>query len=113
MIRIFLSSALLVSALLAASAAGAETYQLGPDSQRKPGVPQGKVTEHKWTASKVFPGTVRNYWVYAPPQAEPGKPLPVMIFQDGAGFVKEDGSWRATVVLDNLIAAKAIPPMAA
>jgi len=32
-----------------------------------------------------------------------------MIFQDGGGFVKEDGAWRVPVVFDNLIAQKAMP----
>jgi hypothetical protein len=32
-----------------------------------------------------------------------------MIFQDGGGFVKEDGGWRVPVVFDNLIQQKAMP----
>jgi len=32
------------------------SYSYGPDSQRKPGVPQGKVIEFNWMESKVFPG---------------------------------------------------------
>ena len=43
----------------------AEDYQLGPDSQEQSGVPQGKITQHTWT-SKIFEGTVRDYWVYVP-----------------------------------------------
>ncbi len=76
-------------------------------------MPQGTVTQHRWTTSTVFPGTVRDYWVYSPPGADRTKPLPVMIFQDGAGFVNEKGAFRATVVLDNLIADKSLPPMLA
>ncbi|MBC8166341.1 MAG: SMP-30/gluconolactonase/LRE family protein [Bryobacteraceae bacterium] len=100
----------IVVALVASTALFSQTYSLGPDSQRKTGVPRGTVTEGKWT-SQIFPGTVRSYWVYAPAQYDPQKPAPVMIFQDGAGFVKEDGAFRATVVLDNLIAAKELPTM--
>lgn len=102
----------LLLCVLAASGLFAQSYTLGPDSQRKPDVPRGVVTQATWT-SQIFPGTVRNYWVYTPAQLEKSKPAPVMIFQDGAGFVKEDGAWRAPVVLDNLIAAKALPPMVA
>ena len=29
---------------------------------RGEGVPTGKVTEHVWKDSKVFPGTIRRYW---------------------------------------------------
>ena len=61
----------------------AEEYVLGPDSQRQPGVPQGKVTKHEWT-SKIYPGTVRDYWVYVPAQYKPDKPACTMVFQDGS-----------------------------
>jgi enterochelin esterase-like enzyme len=38
-----------------------------------------------------------------------------MVFQDGyrLGFARRDGQWRVPVVLDNLIAAKQLPVMAA
>lgn len=96
--------------LLAAigAALGAQEYTLGPDSQRRPDVPQGKVTKHTWT-SKIFPGTVRDYWIYVPAQYQASKPACVMIFQDGAGFVSEEGTWRAPLVLDNLIHKRDIP----
>jgi enterochelin esterase family protein len=42
-------------------------YQLGSDSQRQPGVPQGTVTRFTHT-STIFPDTRREYWVYAPQQ---------------------------------------------
>ncbi len=80
----------------------AEDYVLGPDSQRKAGVPQGVVTKYAWT-SKIYPGTTRDYWLYVPEQYKPEKPTCVMIFQDGGGMVTETGSWRTPVVFDNLI----------
>src|SRR5258705_3614592 len=79
-----------------------QTYALGPDSQRQDGVPRGTVTKHSWT-SQIFPGTVRDYWVYVPAQYKPDKAACVMVFQDGGGFVKEDGHSRAPIVFDNLI----------
>ena len=48
-------------------ARGTNNYVLGPDSQVQPGVPRGTVTQHSWT-SKIYPGTVRDYWVYVPAQ---------------------------------------------
>src|SRR5829696_6243174 len=72
-------------------------YVLGPDSQLQPGVPAGKVMQHSWT-SKIYPGTVRDYWVYVPAQYDAAKPACVMVFQDGAGYVKPDGGWRVPVV---------------
>jgi sugar lactone lactonase YvrE/enterochelin esterase-like enzyme len=94
--------------LLAAQIPAADEYTLGPDSQRHDGVPRGSVTQYSWT-SKIYPGTVRDYWVYVPAQYDAAKPACVMIFQDGGGFVKEDGGWRVPVVFDNLIQQKAMP----
>jgi enterochelin esterase family protein len=86
-----------------------DQYKLGPDSQPQPGVPEGKVTEYDWNNSKVYPGTVRKYWVYVPAQYNPAKPAALMVFQDGGGYVKRDGAWRVPVVFDNLIAKKEMP----
>ncbi|MBI1788428.1 MAG: SMP-30/gluconolactonase/LRE family protein [Acidobacteria bacterium] len=87
--------------LFACLLASAEEYTLGPDSRRQPNVPKGVVTQHTWT-SKIFPGTVRDYWIYVPSQYQPGKPACVMIFQDGGGYVTETGAWRVPIVFDNL-----------
>jgi gluconolactonase len=95
--------------LLTPHALPAEEYTLGPDSQRHDGVPKGTVTKHTWT-SKIFPGTVRDYWIYVPTQYRPGRPAPFMVFQDGVGFVTDTGSWRAPIVFDNLIHKREMPP---
>jgi sugar lactone lactonase YvrE/enterochelin esterase-like enzyme len=89
-------------AILGTSASGAD-YTLCPDSQRRPGVPQGRIEKRTWSTSRVFPGTVRDYWIYVPSQYRPGTPAALMVIQDGAGFVREDGAWRVPVVFDNLI----------
>jgi enterochelin esterase-like enzyme len=86
-----------------------DQYKLGPDSQPQPGVPEGKVTEYEWNDSKIYPGMVRKYWVYVPAQYNAAKPAALMVFQDGGGYVKRDGSWRVPVVFDNLIAKKEMP----
>ena len=57
---------------------------------RHEGVPKGSVTKDEWH-SKVFPGTVRDYWVYVPAQYDGKKPACVMVFQDGHAYVDEDG----------------------
>jgi enterochelin esterase family protein len=85
-----------------------DDYQLGPDSQRQEGVPQGKVTKHMWT-SKIFDGTVRDYWVYVPAQYDAAKPACVMVFQDGGNYVNETGQFRVPIVFDNLIHKKEMP----
>ncbi len=98
-IGLFLS---LCFVLLAGSLTAAEPYQLGPDSQRQPNVPQGVVEKFTWE-SKIFPGTVRDYWVYVPAQYKPEAPACLMVFQDGRNYVNEKGQFRTTIVFDNLI----------
>src|ERR1051325_10412262 len=88
--------------------AGDEVYQLGPDSQRKEGVPRGTVTEHIWKSS-IFPGTIRRYYVYVPAQYDGKAPAAVMVFQDGHAYVSETGDFRVPIVFDNLIHEGAMP----
>jgi sugar lactone lactonase YvrE/enterochelin esterase-like enzyme len=94
---------------LAAGLARAQEQPFGPDSQRQAGVPEGKVTQHRWTTSKVYPGTERDYWVYVPAQYDGSAPACVMVFQDGGGFQDANGAYRAGVVMDNLIHKKEMP----
>ena len=77
-------------------------YELGADSKRFAGVPQGKVREGVWK-STVFPGTIRQYWVYVPAQYDGKKPAAVMVFQDGHAYVANQGEHRVATVFDNLI----------
>jgi enterochelin esterase family protein len=86
----------------------ANDYKYGPDSENQPGVPEGKVIKHTWT-SKVFDGTVRDYWVYVPAQYDPKTPACVMVFQDGGSYVNPKGDFRVPVVFDNLIHKKEMP----
>jgi len=88
----------------------ADDYKLGPDSERQAGVPEGKVTPHKWT-SRIFPGTERDYWVYVPSQYDGKTPACVMVFQDGENYRNPKGQFRVPVVLDNLIHRKELPVM--
>lgn len=75
-------------------AAGAQEQD--PDSRPQPGVPKGEVLKFTFDKSKVFPGTVRDYWVYVPAQYRPEKPACLYVNQDGL-------QWNAPVVFDNLI----------
>jgi enterochelin esterase family protein len=85
-----------------AALSAADDYRPGPDAERQPGVPEGRVTKHTWQ-SKIFAGTTRDYWVYVPAQYDGKTPAAVMVFQDGAGGVKADGTIRVPTVFDNLI----------
>ena len=64
--------------------------------------PKGEVAKYSFDKSKVFPGTVRDYWVYVPKQYDPAKPACVYVNQDGV-------QWKAPEVFDRLIAAGEMP----
>jgi len=102
----FLTGALFL--LIPTPAESADDYKLGPDSQEQLGVPPGKITQHTWT-SKIFDGTVRDYWVYVPAEYDPKQPACVMVFQDGQGYVNKKGDFRVPIVFDNLIHKKEMP----
>ena len=94
-----------------AGAPASANYSLGPDSQPQAGVPTGTLTRHTLAPGKFFPGTPHNYQIYVPAQYDPSRPVACMIFLDGSGYAG-DGV-RVPVVLDNLIARRAVPPMIA
>ena len=83
-----------------------EEYPKPPEAEIKAGVPTGKIEGPFEFRSEIFPGTVREYWVYVPAQYDPAKPPCLMIVQDGLGRAKDYG---APVVLDNMIHSGEIP----
>jgi gluconolactonase len=93
---------------IAANVPAQTDYPRTADSERQVGVPTGTVTKHTWT-STIFPGTVRDYWVYVPAQYGKDVPAAVMVFQDGGGYVDEKGRWRVPIVFDNLIHKGGMP----
>jgi enterochelin esterase-like enzyme len=90
-----------------------EQYVLGSDSQAKASVPEGKVSEFHLSDSTAFAGFEHQWWLYIPAGYDGKKPLAMMVFQDGEAYAKRDAAWRIPVVLDNLIAKKELPMMAA
>ncbi len=99
---------LLFALVTAPGAFAAEDYKIDPDSLPQEAVPRGEVTQHQWE-SKLFPGTVRDYWVYVPKQYDAAKAACVMVFQDGGSYVKTNGDFRTPIVFDNLIHKKEMP----
>ncbi len=67
-----------------------------------PEVPKGEVSKHSFAQSAIFPGTVRDYWVYVPKQYDGTTPACLYVNQDGIQF-------NAPAVFDRLIAAKEMP----
>jgi enterochelin esterase family protein len=72
-------------------------------------VPQGKLEGPILFKSKVFEGTVRQYWVYVPAQYKPEQVACVLVFQDGQRAINPKGVLRVPVVMDNLIHRKQMP----
>ena len=64
--------------------------------------PRGEVKKYSFDHSKIFPGTVRDYWVYVPKQYDPAKPACLYVNQDGLQY-------KAPEVFDELIHNRAMP----
>ncbi len=83
----------------------------GPLSYLQPGVPSGTLSEEMVFTSRIYDGMKSHYWVYVPAEYDPKVPAALMVFQDGAGYIKRTGNNPALNVIDNLIAQKKIPVM--
>src|SRR5262249_55087173 len=94
------SLALVLTTLSALAAPAAPRARA--QAQAPAGVPKGEVTEYTFDKSKVFPGTVRRYWVYVPRQYDPARPACVHVNQDNVQF-------DAPAVFDRLIHEKQMP----
>src|SRR5438034_2649855 len=86
-------------------------YSLGPDSLPREGVPKGEVRGPFKLPSKAYPGAEHNYWVYVPARYDASREVSLMVFHDGATYLKADGFYRAQNVLDNLTYRGDIPIM--
>ena len=93
---------LLIISLYSSQAQTTDNYQPGPDSKVQSGVPKGEIIKLSFAKSKIFPDTIRDYWIYVPAQYKPDTPACVLVMQDGI-------RWEAPTVLDNLIHKKEIP----
>jgi sugar lactone lactonase YvrE/enterochelin esterase-like enzyme len=65
-------------------------------------IPKGTVTKYEFANSKIFPRTVRDYWVYVPAQYDPAQPACLYVNQDGLQY-------NAPAVFDELIHKKEMP----
>ena len=84
-------------------------YDYGPDSQRQPGVPQGRMIDFVWSDSRVFPGTIRRCAVYVPAQYDAARTAALMVFMDGVRHFAHEPEYRVPIVLDNLIHKGDVP----
>lgn len=107
--RMTLCMTAFVVAVLPTTVLAQESFELGQDSQRRAGVPQGVITELRWEDSRVYRNTERDWWIYVPSQYDGETPAALMVFQDGGNYLREDGPIRVPVVFDNLIHAGEMP----
>ena len=103
---VFVAFALICSSTVVAQERS--EYAFGPDSFVQD-VPQGEIVEGEILQSATFPGTIRRYSVYVPKQYDSKTPAALMVFQDGHAYQSRSGSYRAPVVMDNLIARGEMP----
>ena len=81
-----------------------EVYTMPPESRPDPAVPVGKLEAQPKLESKVFGGTLHDWWVYTPAGFDPANESNLVIFQDG--------QWAHTyapVYFDHLIAKGELP----
>ena len=86
-------------------------FPLGPDSLPQEGVPKGRLEKFTWATSRIYPGTVRDCWIYVPAQYDAAKPACVFVVNDGEAHWQPERRWRIPTILDNLIHQQAIPVM--
>jgi gluconolactonase len=78
------------------------------DAQVASSFPTGEIRGPFVWNSKIYPGTVRNYWLYVPKQYQPSKAACLMVVQDG---LSRATGWKLPRTLDSLINQKTIPVM--
>lgn len=92
---------------LSANAAGqTDEYPRPAESVERTDVPKGRLDGPHEFRSTLYPGTVREYWVYVPAGYDPQTPPCLMVVQDG---INKARGWKLPTVLDNMIHDKQIP----
>src|SRR6185437_9684439 len=99
---LFFAVAFVLMRTISFSQAPSEKYPLYSASVEHAGVPKGELIKYTFSDSKIFPGTVRDCWVYVPAEYDGKKPACVYVNQDGVQF-------KAPTVFDNLIYSKEMP----
>jgi len=86
-------------------------FPVPPEAVVKPGVAAGTVERFQFKSTGVYPGTIRNVWVYVPVPApyRPDGSAALMVFQDGHAYVNPKGEFKTTIIFDNLIAVGEMP----
>lgn len=77
-------------------------------------VPTGTLLHSILDNSDIFPGSIRDYWLYIPAQYRPNTPAALLVLQDGGLFLGKykgapENGLNMMTVLDNLIHQQLIP----
>jgi sugar lactone lactonase YvrE/enterochelin esterase-like enzyme len=78
------------------------TIPISSQASRADDPPRGEIQQFTFASSKIFPGTVRDVWVYIPRPYDPAQPACLYVNQDGIQY-------NAPAVFDDLIAAGEMP----
>jgi len=93
---------------------GDAPYHACPEAFPDASIPPGNVTKYAdWNGSRIYPGTLRDLFVYTPAQLTPQQHAQLIVFNDGVGYLSRRGPVRAAQVLDSLHAASDIEPTVA
>ena len=88
-----------------------DPYALGEESLPSEGVPAGRLRAGVCPPGAIYPGVPHDFTVYVPAQYDAATPAALMVCMDGARYLGAEINVPA--VLDNLIAAGAVPPTVA
>lgn len=64
-----------------------------------------------WRSSAAFPDTVRDLWIVSPDELTDDTPPALLIFNDGNGYLYDQGAVRAQRVLDAVHADHSVGPV--
>lgn len=101
----------LILAVLFGVGAAADVPQAPPPTTvlLQPAALRGRLEGPLELYSRIYPGTVRRYWVYVPANYDPSRAPNLLLFQDGQCATNPSGPLQIPAVLDKLIEQRAIP----
>lgn len=89
-------------------------YHPCPEAHPADDVPAGTVCKlEDWAESRIYPGTRRHLWIYAPVGIGGAAAARILCCNDGAWYLSRSGPVRATRVLDTLHHRREIEPTVA
>ena len=77
-------------------------YPYEPASKASTDISKGELLQFSFKQSKLYPGTIRSYWVYVPKEYKPENPACLFVCMDNVIF-------NAPTVFDYLISKKEMP----